>query len=113
MLAEAGFSTGTGALPQILVVVAARFPRLSWKYESIAYSLVLKHVGCLLQTLYLVATSMDLAPCGIGGGDSAQFARVVPGSRYLETSVGEFVLGVPAPNAPTLHTPETIAAQGD
>jgi SagB-type dehydrogenase family enzyme len=102
LLRDAGYSMGTGRSPQVLVVVAARFPRLSWKYQSIAYSLVLKHVGCLVQTLYLVATSMGLAPCGIGGGDSAQLARLLPGSPYLETSVGELALGVPAPGARTL-----------
>ncbi len=102
LLRDAGYSMGTGRSPQVLVMVAARFPRLSWKYQSIAYSLVLKHVGCLVQTLYLVATSMGLASCAIGGGDAAQAAKVLPGSPYLLTSVGELSLGVPAPDARTL-----------
>lgn len=79
--------------PQVLITLAARFQRLSWKYESLAYSLLLKNVGVLTQTMYLVATAMDLAPCAIGGGDSDLFARVA-GLDYLsETSVGELLLG--------------------
>ncbi|MBD2511514.1 SagB family peptide dehydrogenase [Nostoc muscorum FACHB-395] len=80
-------------LPQVLIVIAARFQRVAWKYESIAYSIILKHVGALYQTMYLVATAMDLAPCGIGAGNSDQFAEASGCDYYAETSVGEFALG--------------------
>ncbi|NUR91486.1 MAG: dehydrogenase, partial [Nonomuraea sp.] len=64
-----------------------------WKYETIGYSLVLKHVGVLYQTLYLVGTAMDLAVCGLGGGDAADFA-LASGLDYLsEGSVGELIIG--------------------
>ena len=39
---------------------------VSWKYNSIAYSLILKNVGVLIQTLYLMATDMGLGGCAIG-----------------------------------------------
>jgi SagB-type dehydrogenase family enzyme len=78
---------------QVLLVVAARFPRVAWKYESIAYALTLKHVGVLYQTMYLAATAMGLAPCAIGGGDADLFARAAGTNYYAETSVGEFLLG--------------------
>ena len=78
---------------QVLIVVAARFPRIAWKYAAIAYSLVLKHVGVLYQTMYLVATAMDLAPCGVGSGNSDRFARAAGTDYYAESSVGEFLLG--------------------
>ncbi|MEV7968257.1 SagB family peptide dehydrogenase [Sphaerisporangium sp. NPDC088356] len=79
--------------PQVLLVVTARFGRVMWKYETIAYSLVLKHVGVLYQTLYLVGTAMNLAVCGLGGGDAGDFAAA-SGLDYLtEGSVGELVLG--------------------
>jgi nitroreductase len=70
-----------------------RVPRLSWKYESMAYSLVLKHVGVAFQNMYLAATAMGLAPCALGAGDSDLFARVTGLDYYAETSVGEFLLG--------------------
>ncbi|MEV6399860.1 SagB family peptide dehydrogenase [Streptomyces sp. NPDC051907] len=79
--------------PQVLIVVTSRFQRIAWKYETIAYALTLKHVGCLLQTMYLVATAMSLAPCAIGGGNSELFSRVIGSSPLVESSVGEFALG--------------------
>jgi SagB-type dehydrogenase family enzyme len=80
-------------MSKVLIVIAARFQRVSWKYESIAYSLILKNVGVLLQTMYLIATSMDLAACALGGGDSEEFAKLAGLDPLVETSVGEFVLG--------------------
>jgi SagB-type dehydrogenase family enzyme len=79
--------------PQVLLVIAARFPRVSWKYEAMPYALTLKHVGVLYQTLYLAATAMGLAPCGLGGGDSDLFARAAGLPYAAETSVGEFIVG--------------------
>jgi SagB-type dehydrogenase family enzyme len=78
---------------QVLLILAARFPRLAWKYESLAYALTLKHVGVVFQTMYLVATAMGLAPCAVGGGDADLFARAAGTDYCAETSVGEFLLG--------------------
>jgi SagB-type dehydrogenase family enzyme len=82
--------------PQVLLVIAARFGRTTWKYEAVPYALTLKHVGVLYQTLYLVATAMGLAPCGLGGGDSELFSRAAGLDYEAETSVGEFIVGSPA-----------------
>jgi SagB-type dehydrogenase family enzyme len=60
---------------------------------SIAYSLILKHVGVVYQTMYLAATAMGLAPCALGCGDSDRFARAAGIDYYVESSVGEFLLG--------------------
>jgi SagB-type dehydrogenase family enzyme len=78
---------------QVLIVLASRFQRIAWKYESIAYALTLKHVGVLYQTMYLAATAMGLAPCAVGCGDSDQFARAAGTEYHVESSVGEFLLG--------------------
>ncbi|NJR22471.1 MAG: SagB/ThcOx family dehydrogenase [Richelia sp. CSU_2_1] len=94
LLKAAGNSTGEPAFaPQILIILAARFPRVSWAYESIAYALILKAVGALYQTMYLVATAMDLAPSAIGCGNADLFAKVAGTDYYAESSVGEFILG--------------------
>ena len=82
---------------QVLLILAARIPRLAWKYESIAYALTLKHVGVVYQTMYLAATAMGLAPCAVGGGDADLFARAVGTDYCAETSVGEFLLGSQRP----------------
>ena len=87
--------------PQALIIVTARFGRVMWKYQSMAYALTLKNVGALYAAMYLVATAMNLAPCALGGGDSALFARA-SGLDYLaESSVGEFVLGSAPPTPAT------------
>ena len=36
---------------------------------------MLKHVGVVYQTWYLVATAMGLAPCALGGGDAELFGE--------------------------------------
>jgi SagB-type dehydrogenase family enzyme len=94
LLKTAGRSAGIEPdVPPILICLAARFARTMWKYSSIAYATILKDVGCLFQTFYLVATAMDLAPSAIGAGDSDAFARLVGSNYYEETTVGEFILG--------------------
>jgi SagB-type dehydrogenase family enzyme len=79
--------------PHVLLLLAARFMRVNWKYESVAYSLILKNVGVLQQTMYLVATAMGLAACALGGGNSDVFCRLAGTDFWHETTVGEFLLG--------------------
>jgi len=93
LLRAAAASAAVPAPPQVLIVVAARFGRLMWTYEGLPYSLVLKHVGALYQTMYLVATSMGLAACALGAGDPAAFAEATGLARTVEGSVGEFMIG--------------------
>jgi SagB-type dehydrogenase family enzyme len=78
---------------QVLLIVAARFPRIGWKYTGLAYSLILKNVGVMYQTMYLAASAMGLAPCALGCGDADLFARAAGTDAHAETSVGEFLLG--------------------
>src|SRR5450830_303845 len=61
--------------PDVLITLAARFGRVMWKYEGLAYALTQKHAGCLYQQMYLVATALGLAPCGLGRGNSDTFAE--------------------------------------
>jgi SagB-type dehydrogenase family enzyme len=94
LLADAARATGLQATePQVLLVLAARLPRVAWKYTGLAYALVLKDVGVIFQTMYLAATAMGLAPCAVGLGDSDLFAQAAGVNYYTETSVGEFLLG--------------------
>lgn len=83
----------TGNPPQILVITAARFQRVSWAYEGMAYGLLLKHVGVVFEAMYLVAASMNLAACALGSGDADAFAEATGLDYYTEGSVGEFMLG--------------------
>ncbi len=90
-------STGQQDIPQVLLMITARFGRLYWKHHDIAYGLILKHIGVLYQTFYLVATAMHLAPSAISSGNSEQFCRVAGLDEYEESSVGEFALGSASP----------------
>jgi SagB-type dehydrogenase family enzyme len=98
LLAVAGQTMGGAPPPPVLVVLAARMSRISYKYESIAYSLVLKHVGVLQQTLALAAEGLGLGTCLLGGGDSERFARAAGVHPLAVAAVGELALG-PLPGA--------------
>lgn len=93
MISQAKTGAGGFADPQALLVISARFGRVMWKYRSLAYGLILRNTGVLYQALYLEATSLGLAPCALGTGDSALFARLTGLDPVVEGSVGEFMLG--------------------
>jgi SagB-type dehydrogenase family enzyme len=93
LLAAAEFAMDAPTTPQILITIAARFGRVSWKYSGIAYSLILKDVGVLLQTLYLMATDMGLGGCAIGTSNIDLFARMTGIEFHIEGPVGQFALG--------------------
>jgi SagB-type dehydrogenase family enzyme len=92
-LAAAEFAMDAPAAPQILVTIAARFGRTSWKYSSIAYALVLKDVGVMIQTLYMMATDMGLGGCAIGTTNIDLFAKMTGIEFHVEGPVGQFALG--------------------
>ena len=93
LLAEAEDAMGAPAAPQILITIAARFGRISWKYSSIAYALILKDVGVLTQTLYLMATDMGLGGCAIGITNIDLFAKMTGIEFHVEGPVGQFAIG--------------------
>ena len=99
-LSDAEFAIGASGAPQVLIVVAARFGRVSWKYSSVAYSLILKDVGVLTQTLYLAATDMRLGGCAIGTNNIDRFARMTGLEFFVEGPVGQFALGRGIPPGP-------------
>lgn len=107
LVATAGLATSC-ASPQVVIVVAARFARLMWKYEGMGYAAILKNVGVLYQTMYLVATAMGLAGCAIGGGDATTFNEATGLDYFAESAVGEFLLGTAAPAG----SEEAVAAAG-
>jgi SagB-type dehydrogenase family enzyme len=95
LLTGAEFAMGAPAKPQILITIAARFGRVSWKYSSLAYALILKDVGVLLQTLYLMATDMGLGGCAIGSTNVDLFSKMTGIEFHVEGPVGQFAVGRP------------------
>jgi SagB-type dehydrogenase family enzyme len=102
LLRGAEFAMGVPTAPQILITIAARFGRVSWKYSSLAYALILKDVGVLMQTLYLMATDMGLGGCAIGYTNIDLFAKMTGIEFHVEGPVGQFAVGRGAqPRLPT------------
>jgi SagB-type dehydrogenase family enzyme len=93
LLVGAQFAMGAPGLPQIVITIAARFGRVSWKYSSIAYALILKDVGVLIQTLYMMVTDMGLGGCAIGTANVDLFAKMTGLAFHVEGPVGQFAIG--------------------
>ena len=102
VFANAHRSTADQAQPQIVLVIAARFARVTWKYKALSYATILRNTGALYQTLYLAATELGLSPCGLGASDAALFARATGLDPAVEGSVGDVILGG-RPRAPAAH----------
>jgi SagB-type dehydrogenase family enzyme len=114
LTARAAKAAGLPAEPQVLIVITARFGRVMWKYQSMAYALTLKNVGVLFSVMYGVATAMRLAPCALGGGDTHLFSQAAGLDELNEGSVGEFLLGSAAPpDAAGWHVDEADHRGGD
>jgi SagB-type dehydrogenase family enzyme len=80
--------------PPVAILITSRYARQSEEYGRLAYTLVLKEVGGLFQTLYLVAESLGLAACALGGGTPAGLLAELCGTTELEEPVvGEFAIG--------------------
>lgn len=93
MLENGRLAANLPVLPPILITLTARFNRISWKYTGLTYALMLKHVGVVMQNLYLVGTAMGLASCALGSGDVQVSARAFGTDWRVESSVGEFLIG--------------------
>jgi SagB-type dehydrogenase family enzyme len=93
LLTGAKFAMDAPTTPQILITIAARFGRMSWKYSSLAYALILKDVGVLTQTFYLTATDMGLGGCAVGSVNIDLFAKMTGIEFHVEGPVGQFALG--------------------
>jgi len=91
---EAAARSAGSASPPVVLIITSRFARQSESYGVLAYSLVLKEVGCPFQTMYLVAEALGLAACALGGGSPAgRLARLGRTSELAEPVVGEFMVG--------------------
>jgi len=95
MLKDAEFAMAAPAAPQVLITIAARFARVTWKYSSLAYALILKDVGVLMQTLYLMATDMGLGGCAVGTANIDLFAKMTGVPFHVEGPLGQFAIGRP------------------
>ncbi|MEU1849659.1 SagB family peptide dehydrogenase [Streptomyces sp. NPDC019990] len=102
LLGEAAANAGMSQEPSVLISMTARYHRTADSYRGTAYSALLKEVGALQQTLYLVATAMGLGPCALAFGDTEMAARAFSLDWRVEPGVGEFVVSAfPGPGPGT------------
>jgi oxazoline/thiazoline dehydrogenase len=84
---------GSADVPQVVIILAVRFQRLSWKYREIAHTLALKDAGVVTQSILLAAEAAGLAACAVGPSDTAAFAEATGRDPLDEAPVGGIVLG--------------------
>jgi len=84
--------TEGAGLPHIRLVITSRFPREAWKYEKIAYRLVLQDLGCLYQTLSLAAGALGLSSCILGAVDAKSLGAILALEPLAEPAIGEMTL---------------------
>jgi SagB-type dehydrogenase family enzyme len=81
--------------PQASLYITSVVRRVSWKYGAGSLALIYRDLGCLLQTMYLVATDLRLAPCAMGSVDRELSPGFLAQWRDEMIHVGTFALGVP------------------
>jgi SagB-type dehydrogenase family enzyme len=93
ILSRAATFWSSGAhTPDLVVVVASRYPRMAARYASIAYRNTLLDAGVAIEAMYLIATAMRLNPCALGINLPELFARMTGLAPFEETSIAMFAL---------------------
>lgn len=87
--------------PPVSIYLAAYHQRVRWKYGGMTLSLIYRDTGCLLQTMYLVATDLGLAPCATAAVEPQASPEFLRPYREDVVHVANFALGNPADSAPT------------
>lgn len=91
--AQAALDPRTPSPPQALLLFTAVFERTFFKYKGTGYALICKDLGAIYQTLYLVATALDLSICGLGGTYGPAFANWIGTDPLTEDHIGSMILG--------------------
>jgi SagB-type dehydrogenase family enzyme len=76
-----------------VLIITAVFARTMAKYSKIGLPLIMQELGALYQTMYLVATEMDLAPCALGLTNEQLIQKWLNLDWFNESHVGTFLLG--------------------
>lgn len=79
----------------VTILVSAVFKRTTYKYGNRGYRFVLMEVGHLLQNISLIATSLGIGSCDIGGYQDDEDNQFLNIDGVNEAIVGEMILGYP------------------
>ena len=80
--------------PPISFYLASYHRRMQWKYRPSTLRLIYQESGCLLQTLYVVATDLGLAACSTALIEAEPSPSFFPEPRDEFIHVANFALGV-------------------
>ncbi len=94
LLLQARQMAAASSVPAACCVITARFARYQYKYSRIAYSVMLKDVGCLHQTMSLVAEYLGMGSVILGDTPPEPFVTVAGLNWAEESPVGAFSLGM-------------------
>ncbi len=100
LLAAGKRMAASSSVPPLYMIHTARFKRYQYKYASLAYSVMLKDLGCLQQTLSLVAQALGLGAVILGDTPAEPLASCLGLNYFIEGPVGSLSIGYPA-NAPS------------
>jgi SagB-type dehydrogenase family enzyme len=78
----------------LVLVLTGLFARVQWKYLDRSYRYLLLEAGHLGQNVYLAATALGLAPCGIGAYFDDDLNRLLGIDGHDEAAVYLLALGV-------------------
>lgn len=92
-LRDAGFADADA--PGVLLKIAARMGRAVQGPGGGSLPLVLQEVGCLVQTLYLAATALELGACAVTVTHDEAFAGLGLVEPWSEPMLGGVALGIP------------------
>ena len=93
LVADAAAAAGMTDMPQVVLVLAAKYKRTSRVYGDLSYSLILKEAGAVFQVVMMAAAAMGLGACPLGCGNALLFARLAGVNPAEEVSVGELMVG--------------------
>ncbi|MFL5665764.1 MAG: SagB family peptide dehydrogenase [Ktedonobacteraceae bacterium] len=82
--------------PDVAIYITSVVGRVFCKYKGNGLALIYRDTGCLLQSMYLVATDLALAPCAIAMMDQLSLPGFVHARPLEEIHVASFILGRPA-----------------
>src|SRR5258705_12984515 len=79
--------------PAVAFIITAVFARTCWKYRGTPHHLILKEVGALYQTMYLVSDLLNWAACPIGAFPGTAVYAMLCLFSGGEAPLGGFLLG--------------------
>jgi SagB-type dehydrogenase family enzyme len=77
----------------VAIFITSKYNDQSEVYGDISYSLILKEIGCIFQTFYLVGEYLELSCCALGASiPYGSLASICYTNELTEPLVGEFLI---------------------